>query len=59
MTVTVTLEPGAIERIFTIALSASTVLAPLIAMMIEPAGIPAFSAPSPVLRREIFAPIPV
>ena len=28
-------------------------------MIIDPAGIPAFSAPSPGLRRRIFAPVPV
>ena len=50
-TTTVTVLPGAYERILTIAASLSGILTPSIDRMIDPAGMPAFSAPSPGLRR--------
>lgn len=50
-TVIVTTAPGTFERIRTIADSASGIFTPSITRMITPAGIPAFSAPSPGLKR--------
>ena len=51
--------PGTADRIRTIADTSSVILKPSIDLIIEPAGIPAFSAPSPALNLRIFAPIPV
>jgi len=39
--------------------TSSVILKPSIFVMTEPTGIPAFSAPSPGLNFEIFAPMPV
>ena len=56
---TVMVLPGTADRIRTMADTSSVILKPSIDLIIEPAGIPAFSAPSPVLNLEILAPIPV
>ena len=50
-TTTVIVVPGAYERILTIAASLSRIHTQSIERIIEPAGIPAFSAPSPGLKR--------
>jgi hypothetical protein len=52
-------DPGAYERIFTIAATSSGILTPSIVRITAPAGIPALSAPSPGLRRRMRAPTPV
>ena len=49
-TTTVIVEPGAYERIFTIAASAFEIRIPSIERITDPTGMPALSAPSPGLN---------